>query len=222
MAGASKRRRSCSRVVTKRRRMNPIKSSLGIPYAKFHRLAWIDNWAFSTISANGFWRNYQPQLATLAGVAEYTQLFDTYKISKVKITFLPNYLGVDAQRSGGGTPDVWNQQFYMAVGVQKGVIETATGTYGNGSFNTFTQNYNDIKIVPFNKPVSVTYKPQILDTVSNGTSLIPCPWISTNSTDVAQLGVGAFLFDNNFNATNLSTLSANVHVEFWFDCKGSR
>lgn len=219
---AGMKRKAADSDGARKKARSSMSKSFGVPYAKFHRLGYIDNWSFGTISSNGFWRNYQPQLGTLLNFAEYSALFDVYKVSKVKITFLPNFSGVQGNRQGGGTLDQLNQQFYIAYGVQKGVIEAATGTYGNASFNTFCQNYNNIKIKAFDKPVSITFKPQINDTLGNGTALIPCPWVSTNSLDVAMLGCGAYLFDNNFVALNSAGLTCNVHVDFWFECKGSR
>lgn len=222
MAGASKRRRTYESSVRKRMRSAVVTRTVPNSYAKFRRIGFHDTWNFSTASTSGFWRNYQPQLGTLSAGSEIADLFDLYRVNKVKIHLLPNYGGVQGSRETGSAGIAANNQFYIATGIQKGVIATPTGTYGNAGFNLFSQNYDNVRLQAFDKPITVTYTPRCSTTLSNGVGVAVRPWLSTTTLDQAQLGMGAFMFDHNFAGLNNGVFGCSVYVEMWLECKGNR
>jgi len=223
MAGASKRRRTYA--ASSRKRMRAAIASRSNPlvsYAKFKRTSWSVNWPFNTTSTAGFYRTIAPTLDTLSNVAEYSSLFDTYKVHKVIITFIPRFGETALDATDSGPQVTYNNQFYMTVGLDRNNFTTPTGTYANTTFNDFLQRVDNVRTYKLDKPFSYSYKPNIRASVNGGTSVIPCPWISTTNTSEPLLGSMGFIHDVNF--TNLATAppSVDLMVTLEFTMRGNR
>lgn len=199
------------RIVRRRRMVRPM-------VASFIRRTWAENWAFSTVSTSGFYKTYLPTLSALTNVAEYTSLYDLYKINAVKITFTPRWDGFDAGSAatvGVNCPILsWYVDPYAYVG--------PTGTYSSATYNSFLEAANGrVRSRQMNKSVSVYWKPKVLDSGVATNQFKRCPWLSTanNTQQMRQLFV--FLHDANF-ANAIPGFSMDVEYTLYFQCKAQR
>lgn len=183
---------------------------------------WSANWPFSTASTAGFYRAFAPTLGDIPNIAEYTALFDEYKVKTCKITFVPRFGEVSAAAiSAGGTLSTVNNQFYLTYGWDRR-LETPSGTYAASVYNTVLETIPDAKTAKLDKPVSITYTPVVVDSFTLGESLQPCPWMSTRITSQPMQCVYAFMHDANFGAVNGGAFSVDVLFEMTFQLKGQK
>lgn len=190
--------------------------------SSFTRTFFLENWVFSTVSTNGFWRQYTPNFAQIPNSAEYGALFDTYRVNAVKMTFRPRFNGADA--NGGATTTV--SMPYLSWYVDPKSNTNATGTYSSSTMNTFLENCNGrARSRQFTRPISVYWKPLVAVnsyTAGNPGEYKRCPWLSTaNYPTVPMRLLNVFLNDNNF-ANTIAGWTADVYVTFYFQCKGAR
>lgn len=227
MAGSSYGvKRSGSRIGPryKRRRMSiPSRGMrMSIPVTKFKRTFWAANWAFSTASTIGFYRLVAPVFSDLPNVTEYTNLFDVYKVKGVKVTFVPRFGDVNVNADNTSTPVIYNNQMYLTVATNTTELTIPTGTYGNSAYNDMVQRGDDVKIFKLDKPVSYYFRPNVLNTASTGSSIMPCPWLSTSNITQNLLGSLCFVHDANFTALNNFGFSMDILYTYYFECKGAR
>lgn len=212
----------------KRRRMTMRKSMVRqmprLPTMSFTRTFWKENWAFSSVTTAGFWRQYTPSFGDLPNAAEYTALFDVYRINAVKITFRPRYDGFDANGTNpaGGVTDLP----YLNTYVDPRTNTNTSGAYTAATFNTFVENANGrVKSRKAVAPYSVYWKPLVSVnsyTAGNPGEFKRCPWLSTaNYPTVPMRLLNVFISNNNFSA-NIGVVSFDVFYTFYFQCRGAK
>lgn len=191
--------------------------------AKFTRTFYSTNWAFNTASTAGFYRSFAPTFGENPNFAKYQALFDTFKVTGVKVTFLPKYGDTNVNaNSTGAAPTSYNNQYYMTIGMDREYQEIPTGTYGQLAFDTLCQRSSSVKTYKLDKPFSIFYKPNILNQATLSDVVVPCPWMSMRLGTQPLLGFLAFFHDANFAALNQNTTSVDIMYTYYFQCKGTR
>lgn len=171
-------------------------------------------WAWATTTTNDFWRYQTMTLSNLPSVAEFTSIFDEYKVNGVKFTYRPNYDGI-TMSTAATLPLA-----YMHVCKDPASTLVPAGIYSSANLNTFLEN-SGVRTYNLNKPVSVYYKPRISEGVlGGGTASVtkPCPWVKTTETSVDLRGHHAFISTNNFGTTN-TNIKLDVFVTFYVSFK---
>lgn len=230
MAGASKRRsnyegraRKRMRMAAKPMQMRPRKS---IPEVSFQRTTWIATWDWNTTTTLGYYRAIVPNFSQIQNYAEYSQLFNLYKITGVKVTLLPRYGEVVAPSSSTAAQTSYNNQFYLTWGQQKGASLTPTGLYNSTTYNAMTENVVGLRTVKLDGPKSYFFRPNIsMSLGSTGAEIVPSSkqWLSTtDGVDVPHIGILAFIHDANFAALEQPGFSVDLQYTFYFKCKGTR
>lgn len=184
------------------------------------RMVWLENWAFNTVSTNGFYRYYAPTISQMQNFGtEFAQMFDMYRVNGIKVTFQPRYTDYEGGTGTIGVP-------YISLFVDQDSNLNPSGTYASGTYNSFLENANGrVKTRQLIKPVSVYYKPKVAIDLQGGLNpsyyKAKC-WLSTaNASTVIQRGFYAFIHDNNF-ANSSGTFSVDVFVTFYAQFKGNR
>lgn len=182
---------------------------------------WSTSWPFSSAATTGFYRAFSPQFGDIPNIAEYTALFDEYKVTNVTVTLLPRHLAVTNPASGVGTFVVQNDQFYVTYGTDR-KLEVPSGVYSASNLNAFLEIVPDAKTVPLDKPVKISYKPYIVNQTTAGTQIMPCPWMSTASTAQPMQCAYAFMHDTAFAAINNLNFACDIMFEMTFKLRGQR
>lgn len=195
-SAAAKRRKSSSAEAYKpyglSRHIQPVRESV----LKFQRTFWSQYFIPSTVSTNNFWQYFSTSLSAMPDVAEITNLFDQYKITGVKYTFVPKFTefaGSDATTAGTTNRGCG----FLSIANDPYSATAAAGTYGSSSYNQFAENAS-VKVYPGTKPVTVFFKPCINDPQATGTVRRPCPWLQTTNTAESMYGFHAYFHDSNF------------------------
>lgn len=186
----------------------------------FRRKFWFSNWAFDTAAVGGYYRSFTPQFTIMPSVGEFINTFDNYRIDRITVTFIPRYAqtACDAQTGGPGV----NNQFYLTYGLDTENLLTPTGIYSSTTLNQMLENVNRVKTVMLDKPVTVSWKPKILNSNTVSSNAIWAPFISTLFPAQQHLGLLAFLHDANFSANAVSGFSVDIFYDFQFTCRGQR
>lgn len=203
---------------TRRLKRTPTTVGFGKPVS-FKRTVYLSNWAFSSVSTNGFWRYNFMTFDAITNASEYKALFDQYKINGVKFQFRPRWSGADAQQTA--TPG--QNMVYASIYHDPESDITPSGTYTSTTFNTFLENANGkVRTVKCDKPFSVYFKPAVPDSgmVTNGRYL-RSPWLSClNASGLGHRGFHLFLNDANFSAS--SSITFDIIATVYFQMRGSK
>lgn len=223
-AGGYRRARKRVRTNALARIPRPLSSSLrrAIPSVSLKRTFWFEYWSFSTASIDGFWRFYQPTMATMPNLSEYTALFDQYKINGVKVTLRPRWTGADgSDATTAGTTNKPLQSVHYIVDPLSQV--SRSGAYTSSTFNSFCENGN-VKSVQGIKPIDIYWKPMHNED-AGGTStarFVGPRYLSLkDATAVQQSGVHIFLQDPNF-ANAGAGWGYDVFFTFYFQLRGMK
>jgi len=186
----------------------------------FQRKFWYQNWAFQTGSTPGYYRAFQPAFSALPTVGEFINTFDNYRIDRITVTFIPRYAqtSCDAQVAGAGV----NNQFYLTLGLDTENALTPSGIYSSTTMNQMLENVNRVRTVMLDKPVTISWRPKVLNSNSVSNNAVWAPFISTLFPLQPHLGLLAFLHDANFAADAASGFSVDVMYDFKFTCRGQR
>lgn len=202
-------RKSLRRRRRVRRRMNIVRRPASMMKSVFHtkRITALGNWTFNTTTTDGYWRYFSVTMASYNNFAEMAALFDEYRVNAIKLTLRPRYDCVDS----GST--VNNPQTYLHYIVDPGSTLLPAGAYDLTTLNTFLEN-NDCKTRTLNRPVSIYFKPKVMDQVAGGGTqarAVKGGWIRTTETSVIFRGAHLFIQGNNFtNVTNAVKLDQYI------------
>jgi hypothetical protein len=183
----------------------PTSNSLSIK-----RKFYFNSWVWTTTTTSDFWRYQETLASAIPAFSEYTALFDTYRISAVKWTYMPRYDSVEASTAGTtGSPTAYA---HVVIDPQSTVIPS--GTYGSSTLNILMEN-TKVKTYKASRPFSVYYKPKILMQGFGGGSASVVrspPNIRTTDLGVSHRGHHIYIQQNNFSA------SANANIIFDVFC----
>lgn len=212
-------RRIRGRTLKRRRVVRRRRVFRGGPRAQsFLRRTWKENWAFSNASVAGYWRVFTPTFSDLNNAAEYTNLYDLYKVNAVKVTFTPRWDAAEAGTVAAPGVNVPYLSWYTDPFSYTG----PSGLYGSATYNSFLELANGrVKTRQMTKPISVYWKPRILDTSAVSNQFPRCPWLSTSNVIQPMRQLFAFMHDTNF-AGAIAGWSVDVTYTFYFQTKASR
>lgn len=190
---------------------------------KFKRTFNAGNWAFSTITTAGFYRQVSPAFTDIPSYLEYTNLFDAVKITGVKCTLLPKFTDVGGVQAATGALTSYNPQYYISIGGDKYSQGSApTGTYGVTAYNDFCEKSSFVKTYRGDRPITWFFRPNAQNNMTASLATMPFPWISTVNPAQPALGSLVFIHDANFIGLNTSGFSIDIIYTLYFKCRGSK
>lgn len=219
-------RRLRKRVIRRRRAapMGALTRSLRPNKIALKRTFWLENWTFSTVTTNGFWRYYSFTLSQLPSLSEFQSLFDQLKISAIKVTFRPRYDNFSGNDTTDTTsPGVTNAPGnYMHVIVDPKSLTTPSGLYTSSNLNIFMEQGN-VRTYQGLRPFSVYFKPMINQTVGAVQGMrrrAPYLLIDPASGATGAPHYGFHVFQQDVNLTGTSVQSFDVYVTYYMMAKG--
>lgn len=218
-SGRRMRRMTKKRRIVRRRRVRGARLNV-------KRTFWVENWTPNTTTTNGFWRYYQTSIGVMPSIAEFTAMFDQYRINAVKITFRPRFDNFGGNDTTDTTlPGVTNQAgCMMHVCKDPYSVVGPTGTYTSANLNAFFEQGN-VRTYTGNRAFSVYYKPTINKTVdgaggSNNVERARAPYINSNNIQVVHNGFHVFAQD--VNLTGTFGQSFDVYITYYMTWKNLR
>lgn len=149
---------------------------------------------------------YAFQFNQLPNFAEFTQLYDSYRINKIVIKYVPNINSANA----GSTP---MSQFHSVLDFNDATPLTSLSS---------AFEYQNWKMTRGAKAHTRTYTPSILDAVGNSGGVTPSfvkpaykQWIATSSSDIPHFGLKWVAEAT----TNVSDIDYRPYVSVYFSCK---
>lgn len=179
------------------------------------RKFFLDTWQFGTAATNDFWRYYIHRPSEMPNWAEYSAVFDEYRLNAVKVTFMPRYDSVDVSAA---TP-----MFYGHSVIDSASTMIPTGTYGSGSLNTLMEN-SGVRTRSLSKPFSIYYRPKIAMQAFGGATNVyqtTPKFLKTNDTSVDYRGFHMYLQGNQFSASG-SNVKLDVFVTYYVTFRNTR
>lgn len=190
-----------SRARSGKRRMRLPRRLKRQPMLNVTRTWWNSNWSPSTSSTAGFWQYLTTSVGAIPNIAEYTALFDSYKVNSLTITLRPRY---DSFAGNDTTdtvlPNVTNQggnDVHVVIDPKSTV--SPSGTYTSANLNAFLEN-GKVRSYRGMRPITIRIKyPCIADDVNNtaSTEFKRPMYISTSNTGVTIRGAHVFISDVN-------------------------
>ena len=162
----------------------------------------------SNTSTNTQTGSIQTQLSSLPAYSDFTNLFDQYRILKVKIDFMPNLTG----NTAGGLPGLYNV-FNMAIDH----TDTTSPTQSSDILQ-----YDEHRTLQPYKPFSITYKPApaaayFNTNVTTGYGPRAGAWIDGSSPAIVHYGLKYSWDCNASTATNIIP-----YVTVWAEFREAR
>lgn len=196
------------------------KRSYGV--VKIKRTTYGGNWNQSTVSTSGFWRYLTYSLQDMNNYTELTALFDEYKITGLKVDFIPRYDNFAGSNTTDVVqPNVTNQTGnWVTTYIDPATSITPSGTFTSSTFNTFIENCNGrAKMRQGLRKFSLFFRPKIANDIGGTSTSRQAPtWISTSSPSVAHSGAHVFMHDVNFVGS--SGQSYDMFVTHYVLCRG--
>ncbi len=186
----------------------------------------LEYWQPSTATTNDFWRYYSFTWAQLPSLSEFQALFDTGRISAIKVTFRPrfdNYSGNDTTDTTA--PGITNQTgTNVHVIVDPKWVGAPTGTYSNATLNTFLEQ-GGVRSYKGTSPFSIYFKPTINQTVGAVQGMRRrAPFLlldsSSNATGSPHYGFHIFMQDPNMNGSFGNAY--DVFVTYYMQFRGTK
>lgn len=180
------------------------------------RSFYFGNWAPNTAATVGFWRPFYLALNQVPGYTDFTNMFESFKISALKFTLVGNYTSADANQVNTGG-NILNKPT-VHVCYDKFTTVPVSGTYTSSTFNAFMRQ-GKIKTMrdPF-RPINIyVSRPAVNEWgatgVSNGSEFKTSPWMRTDTAlGVSHFGPNVFIHDPNFTGSNLGPYSWDIYV----------
>lgn len=200
-----------------------VKPAMGTLNIK--RKFWLGLWAPNTTSVSGYWRPQFLRLDQIPNYTELTALFDQYKINAVKLEFIANHTGADANGAlAGGNYQIPR----VHVCYDKFSTSTPTGLYGSGAFNTFMEQGRVKNIRDPLKPFSIfVRKPTIARwdaAIAGGnTNLGYAPYLRTDNSDMVEHNLcNIFISDTNFTGLDLPSWKWDIYVTAYLSFRNQK
>lgn len=178
-------RKAMGRVVSLRPRL---------PSFRVLRTTYQFNWVPGTATTGNFWQYLVFNLGMLNNVAEYTALFDTYRINSLKIQIRPRYTDVDQANTT-------KSDTFVHVVIDPKSATIPGGTYTQVNLNTLLEN-GRVRTYSGTKPITFKIKYPCVKQDQNGTADSTFErgrWYSTSKATIAHQGVHIFMQDANMS-----------------------
>jgi len=188
----------------------------------FKRQFWSSSWAFSSASTAGFYRRLANSFSNMPNWAEYSNLFDEFKITGIKWTFHPRF-GEGILQTQLNAGPVTNQMYFdLVTDTKSDPTIVPAGTYSSSTYNTFLEKNANVKVHKFDRPVSLFYRPKIaVETVTGLLEMRDPGWLTIqNNSGYVHYGGWAFFHDYAFGALNAGANGCDIQVTYYFKCRG--
>lgn len=199
-------RRPRRRYVRKTVPMRSIRPMLP-DFMKTQRKFWVQNWTPGTAATNDFWRLFAPTLGDIPNFNDYTNIYDSYKITKFKVHLVPRYDGFQGNDTVDTVlPGVTNQgatRVHVAIDPKCRNNDGPTGAYTSATLNLFLER-SRARTYTGNKPLTFTCRyPCVLSDVNanSNAKAEKAGWYQTNITNIGHRGIHVFLQDINLTGT---------------------
>lgn len=206
---ATKRSKYARQMVIRRQPINRNLTPIN-----FRRRFYYAGFTWSTASVTGFWNVLQMSFNQIPNSTDYADLFQEYKINRIKVTFVPCYTGSDQTgvAAGASVP-------MLHYKVETPQFLTPAGAYNNSTLNAYMDTGPTSKL--FDKPISVYFEPTIPTDVNNTVVETQGPsWIRTTvgGTAILHNGLSFFINFNSFSSPS-ATFTTDVYYEFYFQTR---
>jgi hypothetical protein len=176
-------------------------------------------WTFGTGAVTDFWKYNSYTFSNLPNVAEYTSLFDEYKINAIKVQYRPSYDSIEAL-SSDTTAGTQNTKVLVHTLVDPASTVLPSGLYGSTTLNAFLEN-GEVRTRDGNKPFTMFYKPKMFQGVNgSGTAarMVNPSWLRTSDTAPIHYGHHVFIQSGN----NTTPMKYDIFVTYYFQCRGMK
>lgn len=211
------RRKAYRRVMRRRRqRSNLVRSRISKFVPQLHRFkrSYYKVAAISSDPANDIPFTQAPAISALTNYTDFTQLFDQYRIDKLRVTLYPRQTVTNGEFPSPTTDTVQSCQVFS-------VIDYDDGNPLSGL--TAAMQYQNLKTTRGLKIHSRTWTPAVeiqamTQGTPNGTMVKFRPWLDAATPNVAHNGV-KFLLQS---TGGFAPITYDMKVDFWISCKQVR
>lgn len=171
---------------------------------KFQRAYLKQTWA--PTAGNSYYFGYSFSLSELPDYSELSNLFDAYRITGIKLTFMPRHTEAEIGTSGSsGLPTI--------------AIVTDPNDANAPSSTAAVLQYPRAKLIQLSRPYSYYFKPRVATITTgttNGTAEVKgSMWQNIDSPTVLHYGVKIATYFP-------STTTVDVYAKFYLQCKNPR
>lgn len=172
---------------------------------------------------------YTFTFANVPGVAEFTALFDYYRINMIKVIFVPIYTTSPFTHYTTTGPTVSSSTFSTTLLPQVDAMHFFTCMdYNSTSTLTIAQirEYHNCKVTPYSVPHKRIFRPRINVENAAGAFLQygKNPWVASGDTSVVYFGLNAGLETSIFDTSLIAqgNILYRLIVTYYFSCKAVR
>jgi len=238
---AAKRRRSSGRRTRrpykrarrsyKKRGMKYRRGRGRVAMLSVKRTCWIGQIAPSSAATGNFWTYQAPSLdsawadasVTLGGLsnkAEYTPLFEMYKVNGIRLHFKPRLTNYNMDQQVPTAGVTLQTMPYVSVITDPRSNVTPSGPYNATTINTFLEQGN-VKTRRGDRPFSIYVRPYVTEQFGGGaTRYIKSPWTDATLTNTPQRGYH-IMFHNQNMASNMFNLY-DIFATYYLQWKGMK
>lgn len=190
------------------------------------------------VGTAGFWQYVQPSLdifmrdmnavspvslGGLTNLTEYTNLFDQYKLSALKYTFVPRLSNINAEAVLNLTGTSVIRKPYWCIVKDPQTQLTPTGAWSRANLNVLLEQGG--KIYSADKPINIYLKPRISEQYGGGATRWVRPnWTTTDApgASMPHRGFHLFAFNDDFDSTSFANMRWDVRVTYYLQFKNMR
>lgn len=231
-ARRQKKRQRTMNISVPRRVPRPIR--VAIPTIAVKRTCYLGTVTPNSSSTPAFWRYISTSLDSgftnesnfsmggLTNLAEYTPLFDQYRLNAIKYVLRPRQ-GMNVADQNNATA-ISHERGYHSVLIDKAGTITPTGTFTSTTYNTFLENGN-VRTYDATKPVTIYIKPLVQEQYGSGAFRYVKPrWtdLGTAGNAMPHRGFHLFTHTNSMNTASLGRYAYDVFVTYFIQFKGQR
>lgn len=211
------KRRVLRKVLRRRRqRSNLVRSRISKFVPQLHRFkrSYYKQGAVSSDPSNDTPFTVAPAISLLPNYADFTQLFDQYRIDKLKVTLYPRQNVTNGEFPSPTTDTVQSCQVFS-------VIDYDDGNPLSGL--TAAMQYQNLKTTRGLKVHSRSWTPAVeiqamTQGTASGTMVKFRPWLDAATPNVAHNGMKIILQ----NTGGFAPITYDMKIDFWLSCKQVR
>lgn len=212
------------RPVVRRRKTNrprKMRTNMNRQVHKFKRQAFLGTYKATSTNLGGLTpvsKGFSFQLVDLPNVAEYTSLFDQYKITGVQLRIIPKS-SEQIQGSTSGT--------VATTGYGQVVTAIDYDDAGNPASKDQLLEYGSVKVTQSNRVHTRFISPKILNVVfrnalTSGYSPVKATYLDCSYNDLPHYGIKLWIDAPSSAGTSDSAISYDVYAMYYFTCKNTR
>lgn len=186
----------------------------------------------STVATGNFWSYVTPSLSSAGTIAttalsavpnltEYTSLFDSFKVSAIKLKFRPRNVDINLSQSNPSTGTTYTDVPYVSYLIDPYSTLTPSGTYSIATFNNFYAE-GRAKTIRGDKEFSIYWKPKCQEQFGSGALRYINPrYASTDTAGTTMPLRGVHIFFHSYNFTGVFN-QYDVYATYYMKFKGQK